>query len=96
LGTVFFKEFNPYLLAIIVDLISDFDISKSENNTLLAKKINVIRITKRFIFFMASRFNRFGATNFQNIFRNAKRIEIKSFKNVFNLHFIDNTNKKVY
>ena len=58
------KEINPYLFAIAVKLFSDFEISKSENNTLLAKKIKVIKITRRLIFFMVSRFNRFGGTNF--------------------------------
>jgi hypothetical protein len=63
-------------------LFSDFDISKSENNTFPAKKINVIKITKRLIFFMVSRFDRFGASNFENIFRYAKENDIKSSKNV--------------
>lgn len=86
---------NPYLLTNAVELISDFEISKSENNTLLAKKINVIRITKRLIFFMASRFKRFGATNFLNILKNTKETKRKSFKNVLTLHFIDNNDKNL-
>ena len=84
-----YEELNPYLLTIAVILFSDFEISKSENKTLLAKKISVNKITKRLIFFMASRFNRFDATNFENIFRYAKQKELKSFKNVKKLHFTD-------
>ena len=93
MGTVFFKEINPYLFTIAVKLISDFVISKSENNTLLAKKISVIRITRRLIFFMVSRYNRFGGTNFQNILKNTKETKGKSFKNAFTLHLIDNNAK---
>jgi hypothetical protein len=77
------------LLTIAVSLFSDFDISKSENNTLLAKKINVIKITKRLIFFMVSRFDRFGASNFENIFINTKQTKVKSLKNVTNSHLVD-------
>jgi hypothetical protein len=56
LGTIL-KKTNPYLLARAVVLLSDLDISKSENNTLLAQKIKAIKITKRLIFFMVVDFN---------------------------------------
>ena len=76
------KEINPYLLASMVTLFSDLEISKSENNTLLAQKIKTIKITKRLIFFMVSWFNRFDTSNFENILLIAKDFNAKSLKNV--------------
>ena len=76
------KEINPYLLASMVTLFSDLEISKSENNTLLAQKIKTIKITKRLIFFMVSWFNRFDTYNFENILLIAKDFNAKSLKNV--------------
>ena len=83
------KETNPYLLAIMVTLFSDLEISKSENNTLLAQKIKTIKITKRLIFFMAIWFNRFDTSNFENIFLTAKDFNVKSLKNAITKHFVD-------
>jgi hypothetical protein len=43
---------NPYLLAMVVELSSDLNISKSENNTWLAKKMRAIKSTMRLKFFI--------------------------------------------
>lgn len=52
IGDNFIYEINLYLFTITVTLFSDLEVSKSENKTLLAKKINVINITIRLKFFM--------------------------------------------
>lgn len=72
-----------------VVLFSGFEISKSEKNTTLAKKTRVIKITKRLIFFMVSRFDRFERSNFENIYRLTKENQKKSLKIVIKLHLID-------
>ena len=59
---------NPYLLTITVCLSSDLKISKSEDKTLLAKKIRAINSTMRLKFFMISSLNRFEIANFMNKF----------------------------
>lgn len=72
-------EINLYLFVTAVILFSDFEISKSENKTLLAKKINVINITMRLRFFMVSRF---GLANILNIYLTTKRIKTKSLNSM--------------
>ena len=51
---------NSYLLAIVVVLPSDLNNSKSEDKTLVAKKIKAIKRTTRLTFFIISRLGRFG------------------------------------
>jgi len=90
LGTILINEIiYYYLLTIAAVLFSDFTISKSENKTLLAKKIKVISRIILLRFFMVSRFIGFGLANFQNIYGNTKKINEKSLKNVNKLHFVD-------
>lgn len=49
---ILLNTINYYLLTIAVALFSDLNISKSENKTLLAKKINAIKSKMRLTFFM--------------------------------------------
>lgn len=59
IGDSLINGLTLYLFSTALTSFSDFEISKSENNILLAKKINVIKITMRLRFFMVScRFDR--------------------------------------